>query len=242
MLNLNELYEGTLSSLPVEAESHLLLRHSAIPQPPIEVMTEDLKVVPRTLGHNYGDCSRYDVIHFFSNKLTYRRLGLLLLGSMFHPNRQTTVYLRHPETKVGKLRICCSAPDASTASLRGLASIPVAYGYEAAPVRHSHPLWKEEWRIEGRTQRCSGRSAWPLPFVYLTNESGRCGIETDFEHRNIVDGFGGPEATATLAALLLDIGLPQTELTEFCLEGPAGNWSVDIGSAEATFWIGYDRH
>lgn len=57
-----------------------------------------------------------------------------------------------------------------------------------------------------------------------------------------MEGFGSFEATVPLAALLLDIGLPQTELTDMCLESPSGYWSVAIGTAEARFWIGYDYH
>ncbi|MFN7925824.1 MAG: hypothetical protein U0Q16_37330 [Bryobacteraceae bacterium] len=74
----------------------------------------------------------------------------------------------------------------------------------------------------------------------MTNERGGCANQPEFAARNIVDCSRDRNATATLATLLLDIGLPQTELVEFCLEGPAGNWSVDIGSAEARFWLGYD--
>ena len=93
-----------------------------------------------------------------------------------------------------------------------------------------------------RIEKYSGRSARPLPNFYLTNEGGRCGNADDFANRNIINGFGGSEQTVTLASLLLDIGLPQTELTEFCLESPSGNWRVAIGSAEGRFWIGNDYH
>jgi hypothetical protein len=123
-----------------------------------------------------------------------------------------------------------------------LASVPTAFGYEASPIGHIHPLWREDWRIEGDYEQYAGRAGFHLPCFYLTNESGRCTGETDFASRSIVDGFGGPDATVTLAALLLDIGLRQTELTEFYLESPSGNWSVAIGSAEARLWIGYDYH
>jgi hypothetical protein len=229
-----------LARLPLEPEGRIVLNGTTCPCPPAEVATTNLKVLAWPLGHDYGDSSRYDMVEFFADKPTYRRLGLLLLASIFHPNRQIVLHLLHPETKVLKLRMGCGTPDPSSADLRGLAMVPSAYGYEAAPVGHLHPLWREEWRIEGIMEKYSGRSAWPLPQLCLTNECGRCGSESDFANRNIVDGFGGSEETTTLASLLLDIGLPQTELTEFCLESPSGNWSVSIGSAEARFWIGYD--
>ena len=240
MQNLEGLYEDTLARLPVEPEGHIVLNGTTCPSPPAEVETANLKVVPWPLGHSYGDSSRYDMVEFFADKSTYRRLGLLLLASVFRPNRLTVLHLRHPETKVMKVRIGCGVRDPSSVSLKGLAAVPAAYGYEAAPVGHLHPLWREEWRIEGRIEKYSGRSAWPLPQFDLTNESGRGSGSDYFANRNIVDGFGGPEETTTLASLLLDIGLPQTEPKEFCLESPSGNWSVSIGSAEARFWVGYD--
>ena len=242
MKALESLYANVLVQLPIQPDEPFLLNGSLCAAPPDEILTSQLKVVPWPLGHGYGDSARYDAVHFFADKNTYRRLGLLLFANMFHPNREVILHLSHPQTAVTKIRIDCVVPNLSNARLMGLASRPLAFGYEPSPVTHLHPLWKEEWRIQGQYEKYSGRAAYHLPDFYLTNETRRCGNADDFASRRIIDGFGGPEATATLAALLLDIGLPQTALTEFCLESPSGNWSVAIGSAEAKFHVGSDHY
>jgi hypothetical protein len=76
--------------------------------------------------------------------------------------------------------------------------------------------------------------------MVLTNEQGGCATEQQRAARDIVEGFGGALGSAKLAALLLDIGLPDAQLTEFCLEGPPGYGGVPPASAEGRFWLGYD--
>jgi hypothetical protein len=242
MQELEELFQEVLAQLPSEPEANITLDGANCPRPPDEIVARQLKVVASPQGHSYGDSARYDLVHFFVDKDTYRRLGLLLFASVFHPNRQITLYPRHPDTTVTKIRIECGVTDPSCPKLSGLANTPAAYGYYAAPAGHRHPLSREEWRIEGHHGKCFNRAEYCFPFLELTNEHGGCGSEDEFKARSVVTGFGSPEATVTLGALLLDIGLPQTELTEFCLESPSGNWSVEIGSAEARLWVGYDYH
>jgi hypothetical protein len=240
MVTLEELFEDVLAQLPAEPEAKITLNANNCPCPPNEILTRRLRMVARSRSRFYGDSSCHDLVHFFADKLTYRRLGLLLFASVFHPKHQVTLYPGHPESTVTKLRMKCELKDPSSSALRGLANTSAAYGYHAAPVGHIHPLCKDDSRIEGNYGPYANRAAYLLPFLNLTNEDGRCGNPEELAARSVVDGFGGAEATATLGALFLDIGLPQTEVTEFYLESPSGNWSVAIGSAEARLWIGYD--
>ena len=76
--------------------------------------------------------------------------------------------------------------------------------------------------------------------MIFTNEDGMCVNDEQRAARDVVKGFGSPRGACTLAALLLDIGLPGTERTEFCLEGPAGFQSLVPMSAEGRIWVGYD--
>ncbi|MFN7925823.1 MAG: hypothetical protein U0Q16_37325 [Bryobacteraceae bacterium] len=112
MQQLEQLYEHVRAQLPAEPEEHVLLNRDMFPTPPDEVGTAHLKVVPWRLGHIYSDSSRYDLINFFADKDTYRRLGLLFLAVAFRPNHRTVLHLRHPEAEVSKLRIECWAPAA----------------------------------------------------------------------------------------------------------------------------------
>jgi len=239
MQDLEEIYEGLLAQLPVEAESAITLNAKNCPVAPDEISARNLKLIPWRLGHSYGDSARYDVINFFADKPTYRRLGLLLFSSVFHPNRQFAIYPTHQESGIFRIRVECRVDDPLNPCSQ-LVTIPVAYGYCASPVGARHPLVADEWRVRGVGWGGRAALADDLPFLELTNESGGCVTEEQYQSRSVVVGFGSAHATAALAALMLDIGLPQTELSEFSLEGPSGNWSVAIGSAEARFWIGYD--
>ena len=205
---------------------------------PTELETTGLRIQTWTLGHSYGDCARYDVVEFFGDRKLYRCVGLLLFGCLFANGKTLTLHLRNPNTKVNRVRLISPGWDLkANGAPNGLAMNPICYGYEPAPLSHLHPLWYEPWRIVGSQEKQNARGSCELPYIYLTNDDGRCSRAEEFEARNVIEGFGSAQATATMAALLLDIGLRETQMSEFCLEGPAGNWSVAIGSAELRLWI-----
>lgn len=240
MQELESIFEDLLAQVPVEEQKELVLNAAVCPQPPLELVTDRLKVLALGMRTRYGESAWCDTVDFFADKTTYRRLGLLLFSSVFHPNRQVTLLLRHPNTEVTRIRIECSVDDVAQPSPNRLVQMPVAYGYWGNPVEARHPMSYEDWRVSGH--RAAPRASYDLPYLQLTNEDGCCVNEEQVRTRDVVDGFGGPDATVTLAKLLLDIGLPQTELTEFDLESPAGYWGVAIGSAEMRLWVGYKYH
>jgi len=92
MVQLEELYEELLGRLPTEPETNLTLSAANCARPPDEVETQNLKVLAWRLGHDYGDCARYDVVEFFADTASYQRFGLLLFASVCHPNRQVTLH------------------------------------------------------------------------------------------------------------------------------------------------------
>jgi hypothetical protein len=110
--------------------------------------------------------------------------------------------------------------------------VPASFGYwPKVPESQYRLFWGKRWQRD---------SLDDLPRMVLTNDRGGCGTENDRAARDVVQGFGSPSGSATLAALLLDIGLPDNEGTEFCLEGPAGYQSVAPRSAEGRFWVGFE--
>src|ERR1700694_3585676 len=163
MVQLEDLFEQLLPNLPTEEETTLTFNAGNCICPEDELETPRLKVVPWPLGHSYGDSSRYDLIHFFADKATYQRLGLLLFAAVFH-NRAITLHLRHPETKVTKIRIGGEIDDPAYSQIFGLMQTPVAYGYSPAPPMHLHPLWREEGRID-RSYPIFGVRRVNLPFL-----------------------------------------------------------------------------
>ena len=56
-------------------------------------------------------------------------------------------------------------------------------------------------------------------------------------NRDTVIGFGNDKASVRLAELLLNAGLPQSQVVEYQLEDEGGFRGVGIHSAEATFYL-----
>ena len=229
MIRLVEHFSKILEQLPTEPETSLTLCAANCPSLPEELETGKLLVRASPLGRNYGDSARYDLLDFFADKPTYRALGLMLFSGLFHGNPQVTLHLRHPDARVAKLVMKREVSDASNPGVSELVMIPASYGY-----------WPEELKSRDPLHRSQRAGHDDLPWMELTNEHLMCVTDEEFTNRSVVHGFGKPMRTATLAALLLDIGLPGTTQTEFHLEGPSGNQSVATGSAEARLWVGYD--
>jgi len=229
MIRLEDHFSQTAAQLPKEPETSLTLCAANCPALPDELETDKLLVRASPLGRNYGDSARYDLLDFFAEKPTYRALGLMLFSGLFHGNPLVTLHLRHADARVTKLVMKRSVSEASNPGVSELVLIPASYGY-----------WPEELKSRDPLHRSQRADHDDLPWMELTNEHLMCVTDEEFNNRSVVHGFGNPMRTATLAALLLDIGLPGTTQTEFHLEGPSGNQSVAIGSAEARLWVGYD--
>lgn len=229
MVRLQDHFSQFSAQLPKEPETSLTLCAANCPALPDELETDKLLVRPSPLGRNYGDSARYDLLDFFADKPTYRNLGLMLFSTLFHGSPLVTLHLRHKESGVNTVVIKRGVSDATNPGVSELVMLPASYGYWPEELKNRDPLY--------RSQRAGHDD---LPWMELTNEHLMCVSDAEFANRSVVHGFGNPMRTATLAALLLDIGLPGTTETEFHMEGPSGNQSMAIGSAEARLWVGYD--
>ncbi|MEQ1883938.1 MAG: hypothetical protein ABL967_02685 [Bryobacteraceae bacterium] len=229
MTRLEDHFSKIAAQLPTDPETNLTLCATNCPVLPEELETDKLLVRASPLGRNYGDSARYDLFDFFADKPTYRSLGLMLFSSMFHGNDIVTLNLTHGETSVNKIVVKKQVSEAANPGVSELVMLPVSYGY-----------WPEELKSRDPLHRSQRANHDDLPWMELTNEHLMCVSDAEFANRAVAHGFGNPMRTATLAALFLDIGLPGTTQTEFHLEGPSGNQSVAIGSAEARIWVGFD--
>jgi hypothetical protein len=82
MLSLEELVAGTLPLLPTDEDTKFTLNQANCPPAPEEVETSGLKVLKSF--HDYGEAVRYDVVHLFADKPTYRALGIIVFTAIFH--------------------------------------------------------------------------------------------------------------------------------------------------------------
>lgn len=222
MTSLDEFVADLLPKIPTAENNEIVLNPLNCPRPLAELETDRLKAMAWPLGHSYGDSARYDTVHFFADKQTYRALGLLLFSAVFHPNSRSTLQLHHQEATVKQIVIECSISSPENPMPSELVLLPAAYGYWPDIPEDRHPF--TPWSRRGHRL-----SPDELPFMELTNETGGCASEQQFATRKVIRGFGGPEGSAALAALFLDFGLPETKRIQFDLEGP-------VGVSEHEYW------
>ena len=142
---------------PDKVIQNLFLSPATTRRLPPAVLAEDVKVLAFNLGHNYSDTARYDVVELHASKRTFRRLGLLLLSTLFQPAEGVvTVYLSHPDTRVTEMEIATFGPSIASGERFGLVTTPCSFGYEPRPVHRLHPLASERWAHD---RRCPGPSA-----------------------------------------------------------------------------------
>jgi hypothetical protein len=234
MEELDQLYRDALDLLPTEEETSLTLDARMCPVPPAELESAGLIVRGIAEGHIYSDSVRVEVVEFFAEKETYRALALLIFSSLFHSAR-TVLHLRHEDAPdLGGMPVATVVvddprrpyPEPFPSELR---LVPVAYDYWPRVRTGLNPVHDEY--ATGLARRPT------LPEVVWSNDDGTWAPSQT--PRTTVHGFGLAEGAATFAALLLDIGLPGSLRTRFCLEGPAGYQSVTSHSAEMRLWIGH---
>jgi hypothetical protein len=174
--------------------------------------------------------TRWDAVEFWGDGPTYRALGLLVFGTLFHRSR-SVLHLREPrraESAAAPIERLVVDGTVRGPSVSELVLHPVAYGYWPSTSRTRHPFHEP---CLPRRQR---------PQLIWSNDENMLSADPGSEARPVVHGFGAAEGAARIAALFLDFGLPGSERHEASLEGPAGNHSVTDLSAEARLWLGYD--
>lgn len=206
----------------VKDDSSFVFDYDTLPDPP-DALTTDALVIPKA-PHIYDNIARVDELWFHGTQRTYRLLGLLALANLFSRGaRKVVLSLMHPKTDISKLVI--EAPRPNKDSLRaGLNMVPHAFDYWPDTVE-KHP-WLHD-----------NIPPWELPLFALTATGNPLITVTDWEARDVVEGFGSPDATARLAQLLLDVSRPECPVKEIQLEGELGFRGVAPGSAEVRLWL-----
>jgi hypothetical protein len=138
MMRLEEFTAETLAQLPSREQASLTLNPLNCKRAPEEMETAALKLL--VSHHDYDDAVRYDMIHFFADKATYRALGLLVFSAIFHPGSRIRLHLRNPQTVVRQLVIDCYHGNPADPPVSQLVLIPAAYGYWPCIPDHQHPL------------------------------------------------------------------------------------------------------
>lgn len=214
----------------VKAE-HFTFSADNLPGPPPLLATSDL--VMSKSDHQYGNCCRIDVVHFYASGKTHRELGVLILSALFSKKSQRVVIeLEHEASSVKRLEI----------NWRG-SSQGSCWDYTRQPEKFDyHPEIPERipwnWPLDERD----------LPMFDLDfREGSQYHPVNDMDKRDRVEVRGSDDALVLVADLLLNIGLPACDsepaegspLLEktYILESFLGYQRVAKWSAEARFHL-----
>ena len=208
---------------PVRVDESLVFRTDSIAVPG-DVLTSDSLIIRKSV-HTYSDSCRLDVAHFHAPKNTYRQLGMLIMAGILSSRQpELTVQLVHEQTELRTIRFGWDRKVLDD-SVVGYVAHPVAFGYYPEVPSKRHPLYDECLCLRD------------LPSAVITNDEEMCVTESQYANRRVLSGFGKPEGAVRFAELLLNIGLPETVLDEFHLEGFPGFRSVSARSAEIVLWL-----
>lgn len=218
--DLLETFAELAAALPdAVGEEVVVLSATTLPAPPAALATD--RLCATWSWHFYGDAP-VEMVSLEADKATLRALGLLVMASVFHPSPEAvTVRLTHPRSTIDTLRV---APERVSDDMPGYVGRPERFNYYAGAVE-KHP-WEGSWAAPDA-----------LPVAQLTNAAGFVVSTEDLLARHVLVGFGGCEASARFAALLLNVGRPGSAVDELELEGELGFRGVGPGSAELKIWL-----
>ena len=218
---LESLFRNEIES--IENDANFWVGQDSIVCPETLIATD--RLVIRKGFFTYGPSFRVDRLHFFAEKITYRRLGLLMLACVFSSKvSKVRLVLSHPRSEIRSLYI--ESEKAAHRSDFGYFEAPHHLLHDCGPTKNSYyPLARTA--LQDRD----------LPEFLLTNEKEICETEEDWRRRDTIKGFGTHWGAVTLARLLIDMSIPETEQNEFILEAYPGHKSVTPWSTEACFWL-----
>jgi len=234
-ISLADFASGVVSRFPKEPchcrtdnmkDQHFTFSAESLPEPPPLLVAHDL-VMAKT-EHQYGDCIRIDVVHFYASGETFRQIVAVILAGLFHCKRWIGLDLKHEASAITRLEIDY-----------GLAGKTYAWDYVTKPHRFTyHPEIPKrapwDWKID----------EWGLPRFNLefARESSYHPIN-DRDKRDRVEISGRGDTLVLVAELLLNIGLSACDIKSegesmppdksYILESFPGHYKVHKWSAEA---------
>jgi hypothetical protein len=218
---LESLFRSESESIRIDA--NFWAGQDSIGCPESPVVTD--RLVIRKGFFSYGPSIRVDRLHFFAEKPAYRRLGLLILACVFSSTiSKVRLGLNHPRSELRSIHI--ESEKAAHRSDFGYFEAPHHLLHDCGPTKNSYyPLAR------------SSSQDRDLPEFLLTNEKEICETEEEWRRRDTLKGFGTHWGAVTLARLLIDMSIPETEQNEFILESYPGHKSIAPWSVEACFWL-----
>jgi hypothetical protein len=212
-------------------EEHYTFSSENLPEVPPLLVTGDL--VMKKTEHRYGSNFRIDTVHFYASGQTHRELGVLILAALFSGKAQRVALdLEHEASAIKRLEIDCNGFDQSTC--HGYTRKAAQFNYH--PEIPDRVPWS--WHLDEKD----------LPMFDLDfSEGSRHHPVNDLEKRDRVVIGGGDDAMVLLADLLLNIGLPASDVSPVAESGPLdrtyvlecflGRQRVKKWSAEAQFHL-----
>jgi hypothetical protein len=203
------------------SDNHVGFSAENIPIPPNFLTTPKLAI--QATEHHYDSSIRIDTLHLYAAPATYRQLGVLLLGCLFHLHEQVVaIELSNPHSKLRWLKI----------DYKGLTHGAVA-GYLKKPFEFTyHPQFVRR------------RPNWPQHEHYLPAFSFEFSPESkfhpvaDLDKRDSLVISGEDDGLMLLAELFLNFGLVSDSKAEAIeLEGFPGHRLVRTWSAEVQFHL-----
>jgi hypothetical protein len=209
---------------------HYTFSTENLPDIPALLVTSEL--VMRKTEHQYGSNSRIDTVHFYASGQTHRELAVWILAGLFSGKSQRAALdLEHESSAIKRLEINYSGSDQSA-----------CWGYSKKPARFTyHP------EIPERIPWNEHLDEKDLPMFDLDFREGSSHHPVnDLGKRDRVEIRGSDDALVLVAELLLNIGLPDCDISpgvestldkSYVLECFLGRQRVAKWSAEAQFHL-----
>ncbi len=189
-----------------------------LPPPPLQLQTDQLIIKRRFHEDSLG--SHTPVLCFQADKVTYRRLGLLLLSITFAAAPDCVqLDLTHPVSDIKHLLIDYPYrsydPDESFVTRQ--------YGFQYSPTVPSS---------QAQPQASLGDPE-DRPVFHLTAPGGDTLLDESWKGWDTVRGFGLEGASVRFAELLLNMSLSANRVTDYPVKGQGGAHGHGIQSADA---------
>lgn len=224
--DLERLFGSPAGLLPtnLDPEDAFTFTRERLPAPP-EILETDRLLIRRSISV-YGGCHREDLIYMvFADRATARRLGVLVLAVLFHPDPATV-----------EIRLISEHSDVKQLRIR--------YDHASSTRYFATPAVFRYWPSEVRRQQSSASTAeeHDLPELRLTTPDELGPPDREWDERDTVVGFGNERATVSFAELLLYVGL-EVNTNEVYLESNAGFGGLASApqrrSPSGSPWLGY---